>query len=68
MSIILDRDGVDARTSGTFYKSVVKAILLFGSDTWAVNYLISHNMGGFHHRVDRHLLGVQLQLGEEGRW
>ena len=43
--------GAGAQTSRTFFKAVVKAILLFGSETWVKPPRIIQTIRGFHHRV-----------------
>ena len=44
---ILGREGAYPRTSSTFYKAVVQATLLFGSETWVMNLRIGRTLGGF---------------------
>ena len=36
ISRILGRERVDAQISGTFFKSVICAVLIFGSETWVL--------------------------------
>ena len=44
---ILGREGAYPWTSSTFYKAVVQATLLFGSETWVMNLRIGRTLGGF---------------------
>ena len=44
--IILSREGVEPRVSGFFFKSVVQAVLLFGSYTWVVTTRVGRPLGG----------------------
>ena len=44
-------EGVDPRTSGTFYKTVVQATLLFSAYTWVMTPMVGNILGGFHQRV-----------------
>ena len=67
MSSILVREGVDARTSGTFYKAVVQAVLLLISETWVMTPQIGLTLGVFYHRVAHRLAGMQLKINAEGR-
>ena len=48
---ILGREVADVRTSGTFFKAVIQAILLFGSETWVVNPHVGFKPGGLTHEV-----------------
>ena len=61
MFSVLGPEGSDAHNSGTFYKLVVQAILLFGSETWVTTPCIGLTLGGYHHRVDSKLKGIQPQ-------
>ena len=33
---VLGREGADLKVSGTFYKAVAQAVLLFGAETWVL--------------------------------
>ena len=51
LSGILERGGTDPWTSGTFYKSVVQATLMFGAGTWVGTPRIGRTLGVFHHKM-----------------
>jgi hypothetical protein len=55
MSTILKREGADTKTMANFYKAVVQASLLYGSDTWHIpnNALIP--LQAFHNKVARYI-------------
>ena len=46
---ILRRERSYPWTSGTFYKAVVQATLLFFSETWVITPRIGRTLGGLHH-------------------
>ena len=46
MTRILSREGAQPRVSGFFFKAVVQAVLLFGSDTWVVTPHMGKDLGG----------------------
>ena len=48
--------------------AVVKAVLLYGSETWAMTPRIGRFLGGFHHRVAHRLTRQQPQREGYGRW
>ena len=52
----------------TCYKAVVKANLLFVSETWVMIPSIRRTLRGFHHRVSRCLSGTKMQRDTTGRW
>ena len=39
--------GATTRVSGNLFKAVVKAVLIFGSETWVMNTHVGWDMGGF---------------------
>ena len=51
LSIILGREGAKPRVPGMFFKEVVQAVLLFGSEMWVMNPHTGGAIGGFQHRV-----------------
>ena len=51
--------GADANMSGTFFKAVIQAILLFGLETWVVTPFISQTLGVFHNMVYFRMTGKQ---------
>ena len=51
-----------------FFKELVHAVRLIGSDTWVVNPRIGRMLGGFHHRVACRLIGKQPQRIPDGIW
>ena len=67
-SSILVREGTKAWTSGTLYKAAVQANLLFGSETWVMTPRIGRILGGFYHRLDHCLAGMNPRNGTAGRW
>ena len=57
LSMILGRNGADARTSGRFYMAVVQVTLLFGSDMWVLNPHLVQTFGMSLHHVVQYLTG-----------
>ena len=47
MSRILTREGAAPRVSGLFFKAVVQAVLLSGSETWVLTACMGKDLGGF---------------------
>ena len=54
--------------SGTLFKAVVQAVLLFGSETWVLSPCMGRTLGGFQHWVVRLLTGKQPWRLTDGRW
>jgi len=57
LSNLLVRDGATHRVSGCFYKAVVQAVLLHGSETWVWTKSMLLCLRGFHHKVARRMTG-----------
>ena len=64
---ILSREGAEPRLSIFFFKAVVQAVLLFGSETWAVTPCMVRVLGGFQDQVARRLTGNPMQLKTDGK-
>ena len=64
----MGREGADARTSGTFYRAVVHAVLLFESETWVMPPRIGRTLVGYHHRVIHRLTGRETRRQVDGSW
>ena len=60
----LGREEADRRTAGRFYVAVVQAVLLFGSETWAITPWMDKALKGFHHRAVRQMSG----MGSKRQW
>ena len=65
---VLSRQGASARTRGYFYKAVVQAILLYGSESWTLPESTLRNLRSFHSRVARHLTARHIRCLEDGTW
>ena len=68
LSRILCREGEDARVSGNFLKAVVKAVLLFGAETWVLTPRMERALDSFQHGAAFRLTERQPRRREDGRW
>ena len=59
---------MDARVFGLFYKYMVQAVLIYGSETWILTPWMVLNLEAFHHRVACNLRGKQQQKQSGGGW
>ena len=65
---ILRREGADRRISWLFFKEVVQAVLVFGSEKWFLTPRMERYLGRFQQRFARRLAGRKLRRrGEGGR-
>ena len=51
MTRILSRKGVEPRVFGFFFKAMVQAVFLFGSETWMITPCMGRSLGGFQDHV-----------------
>ena len=68
LSRILVREGGNVRVSGTFFKAVIQAILIFGSKTWEMIPPMVLTLGVFQHRVAQRIMGKQPPRIQERSW
>ena len=68
LSRIMRREGDSLRVLGVFFKAVVQALLLFGSETCVITPFIFRDLGGFQHRVARRITERQPQQKVDGSW
>ena len=68
MTRILIREGAEPKVSVLLFKAVVKAVFLFGTETWFLNPRAERSLRNFRHRVARRLIVSQLRRRGEGRW
>ena len=48
-SVLLRRENLPPRVCGMFYKAVVQAVLLYGSETWSLSASSMKSLEGFHY-------------------
>ena len=67
---ILVREGASHRVMGYFYKVVIQAILLYGSESWVVTNKCLQRRNSFHHRVACSITGMygHPDLNDPERW
>ena len=65
---ILKREGADAKTMATFYRTVIQAVLLYGAESWCVSETNLRKLRAFHHRAVRYMTGRHIRKLGEGRW
>ena len=56
------------RVSEMFYREVVQAVLLFGTDNWVLLAEISRKLKGVHVGFLRHVTGQKANWQRDGTW
>ena len=65
---VLQSEGVSPRVMGYFYKAIVQAVLLYGSESWTVSETIIKQFRSFHARVARYLCKRHIRQLPDGTW
>ncbi len=65
---VLRSQGVRPKTMGYFYKAVVQAVLLYGSETWVVSDFYLRQLRSYHSRIARYLTKRHIRQDENGTW
>jgi len=68
MSRLLSSQGASASTRGYFYKAIIQAVLLYGSESWTLSNNTLKKFRSFHSRVARYLTGRHIRPLENGEW
>jgi hypothetical protein len=68
ISQMLRGQAASPRARGYFYKAIVQAVLLYGSETWTLSDRMLKLFRSFHHRVARHLTGRHIRQDDDGVW
>ena len=65
---VLSSVGANARTMGFFYKAIVQAVLLYGSESWTLTEGTLQKLRSFHSRVARYICNKHIRQLEDGTW
>ena len=66
--VLTAKKGVDCRTMGYFYKAIVQAVLLYGSETWTITESTMKKLRSFHARVARYICNRHIRPLPDGTW
>jgi hypothetical protein len=65
---ILSSEGATPKAMASIYKAVVQAVLLYGSESWAVTVAMGKRLQSFHHRCARYISGQHIRMNVDGTW
>mmetsp|Transcript_5724 Transcript_5724/g.8521 ORF Transcript_5724/g.8521 Transcript_5724/m.8521 type:complete len:1130 (+) Transcript_5724:164-3553(+) len=65
---ILRSEGACPRVKGFFYKAIMQAVLLYGSESWTITQQRLNQFQSLHSRTARHLTGNHIRLREDETW
>ena len=65
---ILSKKGASPKAMGTFYKTIVQSVLLYGSETWTISKQMMKILRSFHRRCGRFIMGKHIWQDSNGEW
>ena len=65
---ILTVQGVESRVKGYFYKDIIQAVLLYGSESSTLSKAKLREFNSFHNRVARYLCNKHITQLKDGTW
>ena len=65
---MLRREGADTQVSAMFYRAVVQAVPLFGSDSWVMSAAMEKMVEGTHTGFLRQITGKRAQRNADETW
>jgi hypothetical protein len=63
---LLTREGANPRVMASFYKAIVQAVLLYGSESWVLSERHWKDLRSFHNRCARHITGMHIRKNQDG--
>jgi len=67
-SRVLASEGASPRVMGYFYKAIIQAVSLYGSESWTLQDRIIKTFRSFHARVARSITGRHIRELEDGTY
>ena len=65
---VLSVQTTDPRVRGYFYKAILQAVLLYGSESWVISEIKLKQLRSFHHRVARYITGRHIKQLADGTY
>ena len=65
---VLSSEGASPKVTGYFYKAIVQAVLLYGSESWTVLEFMLKKIRSFHACVARYICNRHIRSQEDGTW
>ena len=65
---ILAREGATTGTMAYFYKAIVQAVLLYGSESWVLTQKMWKAVESFHNCCARYIAGEHIRQKPNGEW
>ena len=65
---VLEKTGSTVQAQGDIYKAAVQSVILYGRESWVVTGEMLKVLEGFHHRVERRIMGLTEKYGAGGEW
>jgi hypothetical protein len=66
--VLAAKKGVDCSIMGYFYKAIIQAVLLYGSESWTITESTMKKLRSFHARVARYICNRHIRPLPDGTW
>jgi hypothetical protein len=63
---VLSAEKAEPKTMATIYKAVIQAVLLYGSESWALTESMERRLQSFHSRCARYITGQHIRQNSDG--
>lgn len=65
---ILSKEGASPKAMASVYKTVVQAVLLYGSESWVLTSTMEKKLQSFHRRCARYITGQHIRQNPDETW
>jgi hypothetical protein len=65
---ILSKEKANSKAMASIYKTVIQAVLLYGSESWVLNSDMERKLQSFHRRCARFITGQHIRPNQDGTW
>lgn len=65
---IFAKKGANSKVMGSFYKTIIQSVLLYGSESWVISNHMMKSLRSFHRRCARFITGKHIYRDIYGDW
>jgi hypothetical protein len=62
------KKGANPKIMGTFYKTIIQSVLLYGSESWVISNHMMRALRSFHWRCAQYITGKHIWQDSNGNW
>jgi hypothetical protein len=65
---ILSKERADPKSMTSIYRTVIQAVLLYGSESWVLTQRMELSLESFHHKCATYIMGQHIRENTDGTW